>query len=106
MLINSESTAVNCVALESAHGQCLAWASTYGMWFALQKYALTHFTCRSNFDLEALVRISGSEIALSPVIQILGLQLGSRLYWKAHTKAARKKMEAHIYGLSRTAAST
>jgi hypothetical protein len=44
LLTYSKSTIVNCITLESAHDQCLAWASTYRMKFALRKYTLTHFT--------------------------------------------------------------
>ena len=44
LLTYSKSTAVNCTALESAYDLCLAWAATYGMKFAPQKYILTHFT--------------------------------------------------------------
>jgi hypothetical protein len=44
LLTYSESTVVNCITLESAHDRCLAWASTYGMKFALRKYTFTHFT--------------------------------------------------------------
>jgi hypothetical protein len=44
LLTYSKSTVVNCITLKSAHNRCLAWASTYGMKFALRKYTLTHFT--------------------------------------------------------------
>jgi hypothetical protein len=93
LLTYSESTASNCAALESAHEQCLEWASKHGMRFAPQKYTLTHFTQRNGFDLEAPVRIQGRTIAPSPVVRILGLQLDSRLRWRAHIKAVNRKME-------------
>ena len=76
------------------------------MRFAPQKYKLTHFTRRHGFDLEALVQIQGRTIAPSPVVQILGVQLDSRLRWQAHSKAVKKKMETQMYALSRTTAST
>jgi hypothetical protein len=58
LLAYGESTIANCISLESAHDQCLAWASTHGMRFAPEKYKLTHFTRRRGFDLGAAVRIA------------------------------------------------
>jgi hypothetical protein len=49
------------------------------MRFALQKYALTHFTRKRNVNLEASNRINNEEIAPSLVVRILGLQLDSKL---------------------------
>jgi hypothetical protein len=102
----SESTAVNCTSLELAHNQCLVWASTHDMRLAPQKYTLTHFTRRSNFDLEAPVWVEGREIAPSPIVRILGLQLETKLCWKAHIEAINQKMETQMYALSRASAST
>ena len=106
LLAYSESTVVNCTTLELAHDQCLAWASTHGMRFAPQKYTLTHFTRRSNFDLEAPVRIGDRVIAPSPAVRILGLQLDTNRCWEAHIKAINQKMKTQMYALSRIAAST
>jgi hypothetical protein len=93
LLTYSESTVVNCITLESAHDRCLAWASTHRMRFAPKKYTLTHFTRRSNFDLEAQIRINGREIAPKPVVRIIGVQLDTRLSRNAHTKAINQKMK-------------
>jgi hypothetical protein len=106
LLTYSKSTAENCAALESAHEQCLEWASTHGMRFALQKYKLTHFTQKNGFNLKAPVQVQGRTIAPSPVVQILGLQLDTRLRWRTHIKAVNKKMETQMYALSCTTAST
>lgn len=72
LLTYSELAAANCIALELAHNECLTWASTHGMQFALGKYVLTHFTQRNSFDLGASIRIGDSVIAPSPVVRILG----------------------------------
>ena len=106
LLAYSKSTAENCAVLESAHKRCLDWASTHGMRFAPQKYKLTHFTRRHSFDLEALVRIQGRTITPLPTVQILGVQLNSRLRWQAYVKEVKKKMETQMYALSCTTAST
>jgi hypothetical protein len=80
LLAYSESTAENCIALETAHNQCLQWASTHGMRFALDKYTLTpHFTRRHNFDLTAAVQLGERTIKPFPNVRILGLLLDSRL---------------------------
>lgn len=42
------------------------------MRFAPQKYTLTHFTRRSNLDLEASIRIGDRVIAPSLVVRVLG----------------------------------
>lgn len=105
-LTYGESTAVNCIALETAHDQCLHWAATHGMQFALHKYTLTHFTRRSSFDLAALVRINDIIIAPMAIVRILGVQLDSELRWKAHTEAVSRKMETQINALCCTVAST
>jgi hypothetical protein len=76
------------------------------MRFAPQKYTLTHFTGKRNVGLEAPIRINNEEIAPSPVVRILGLQLDSKLRWKAHIKAVNLKMKTQMYALSRIAAST
>jgi hypothetical protein len=46
LLTYREATVVNCTNLEIAHNQCLNWARTHGMQFALDKYYLTHLTRR------------------------------------------------------------
>lgn len=79
LLTFSKSTAENCTTLESTHERCLEWASTHGMRFAPQKYKLTHFTWRNDFDLEAPVQAQGRTIAPSPAVRILGLHLDTRL---------------------------
>ena len=86
--------------------QHLEWASTHGMRFAPKKYTLTHFTRRRGFDLGAPIQIGTRTIAPSPVVQILGLQLDSRLRWHAHIKAINQKMKTQMFALSRTTAST
>jgi hypothetical protein len=76
------------------------------MRFAPQKYTLTHFTRKRNVNLEAPIRINNEEIAPSPVVRILGLQLDSKLRWKAHVKAVNQKMTTQMHVLSGIAAST
>ena len=106
LLTYGESTIVNCSALESAHERCLEWAKTHRMRFAPKKYTLMHFTQQNKFDLTAPVQIGDRTIEPSPIVQILGLQLDSRLRWGPQTEAIDSKMETQMYALSRIATST
>ena len=63
------------------------------MRFTLCEYTPTHFIRQRNFDLTATVQVGDSIIAPSPVVRILGLQLDSKLHWKAHTEAVNCKMK-------------
>jgi hypothetical protein len=83
MLTYGEATAVNCTNLETAHDQCMEWASTHRMRFAPNKYTLTHFTRRRGFDVQAPVRLRDTVVQPKPVVRILGVQLDSKLRWTA-----------------------
>jgi hypothetical protein len=87
LLTYGEATAVNCTNLETAHDQCLEWASTHGMRFAPNKYTLTHFTRRRGFDVQAPVRLRDTVVQPKPVVRILGVQLDSKLRWTAQGHA-------------------
>ena len=106
MTLYGRTAAGNCANLEIAHEQCLNWARTHGMRFAPNKYTLTHLTRRRRIDLHALVRLQGVVVELEPVVRILGLQLDSKLHWKAHEKAIKDKMSTQMLALQRTTAST
>ena len=57
LLTYGETTADNCSNLETAHEQCIDWARTHGMRFAISKYTLTHFTRRRDVDIHASVKL-------------------------------------------------
>jgi hypothetical protein len=76
------------------------------MRFAPNKYTLTHLTRRRGFDLQAPVRLQGAVVEPEPVVRILGLQLDSKLRWKAHEQAIQAKMNTQMLALQRTTAST
>jgi hypothetical protein len=106
LLTYGEATAVNCTNLETAHDQCLEWASTHGMRFAPNKYTLTHFTRRRGFDVQAPVRLRDTVVQPKPVVRILGVQLDSKLRWTAQGQAIQAKMDTQMLALRRTTAST
>ena len=76
------------------------------MRFALSKYTLTHFTRRRGVNLQALARLQGVTIKPKPVVRILGMQLDSKLQWKAHERTTKAKMKTQMLALQRTTAST
>jgi hypothetical protein len=87
LIIYRESTVVNCSNLELAYEHCLDWACIHSMQFALQKYILIYLTRYRGFDLEAPVTLQDTAIQPTTVVQILGIQLDSKLWWKAQEKA-------------------
>ena len=76
----------------------------HGIRFALDKYRQTHFTRRRGTNGQAPVRLQGVEIKPKPVVRILGLQLDSKLRWKAQEQAIQTKMRTQMQGLQRTTA--
>jgi hypothetical protein len=106
LLAYGASTAANCAALERAYQLSKECTEAHGLHFAPAKFGLTHFTKSKQFDLTQAVRLDGTEIAPSPSIRILGLQLDSKLNWKIHEQAVHHKMRTQLLALSRTTAST
>jgi hypothetical protein len=106
LLSYGQSTAITCANLELAHEQCLDWARTHGMRFAPNKYTLTHFTQRKGFDMQAPVRLRETTVQPKPVVRILGLQVDSKLRWKAQGQAIQAKMDTQMLALQRITAST
>ena len=106
LLSYGTSTAATCANLELAHKQCLEWARTHGMRFAISKYTLMHLTRRKGFDMQAPVRLQGTMVQPDQVVRILGLQVDSKLRWKAQGQAVQRKMDTQMLALQRTTAST
>ncbi len=106
MLAYSRSTEGNCRILEAAHTRCLDWARRYGIKFAPSKYELIHFTRSRRFNLQASVRLGGTEKLPSPDVKVLGVWLDTKLSWSAHFRAVQKKASVQIGALTRITAST
>ena len=99
LLTYGPSTATTCANLELAHDKCLDWARTHGMCFAPNKYALTHFTRRRGFDLQAPVQLQEVTVRPKPAVRILGIQVDSKLRWKAQEQAVQAKMDTQMLAL-------
>ena len=106
MLAYSRSTKTNCKILETGHARCLDWAKRHGMRFAPTKYELIHFTRGRKFNLEASVRLGGTEKQPSPDVRVLGVWLDTKLRWSAHFREVQRKASAQTGALTRITAST
>jgi hypothetical protein len=70
----------NCRALEQAHEVCMRWARCHGAVFALEKYHLMHLTrSYSRFNMAATVNIIGFREGPVANLQVLGVQVDSKL---------------------------
>lgn len=56
--------------------------------------------------MEAPVTLQGTAIQPIPVVRVLGIQLDTKLRWKAQEKAVQAKMDTQMLALQRTTAST
>jgi len=103
------SAQANCHRLESAHSWCIAWAKRHGARFAPDKYQLIHFTRwwrDPNGDLMSTVCFNDQEIPMKTTIQVLGIQVDSKLRWKEHVQQVIQKDNMAFEALSRITAST
>jgi len=103
------SAQANCHRLESAHSWCIAWAKWHETRFAPDKYQLIHFTRRQrnlNGDLMSTVRFNDQEVSMKTTIQVLDIQVDSKLRWKKHVQQVIQKDNMTFEALSRITAST
>jgi hypothetical protein len=76
------------------------------MRFSPNKYTLAYFTRRRRFDVNAPARLGEVEVRLLQTVKILGLQLDTKLKWKAYKQAVAQKINIQILALQRTTVST
>jgi hypothetical protein len=104
-----DSAQENCKRLTEAHTKCISWAERHGAVFAPAKYQLIHFTKRTGneTDLNSTIQIAGQPVQLQKSsIRVLGVQIDTRLNWKAHIAHATRKGIACYNALARLVAST
>jgi hypothetical protein len=106
LLAYSESTEENCRKLERVHERLLQWARKHRMKFAPKKYELIHFARSKRFNLQAGVKVGGTEKAPTTEVRILGIWVDPKLKWSAHWGKVQEKSSKQMEALIRTTAST
>ncbi len=94
ILVYNRFTEEICRTLSKAHDVWAKWARIHGATFASEKYELTHFTRKSKrFDMMINIQIESSVIKLKSDVQVLKVQLNTKLQWDAHL---RQKEMNHV----------
>ena len=107
LLAYSKSTEQNFATLGQIHERCLDWASRHEIKFAPHKYELIHFTtARKKHNLQATIKVEGTEKLPFTQVKVLGVWLDSKLKWQAHAKTAQQKGFRALEALRRVVAFT
>ena len=76
-----------CRTLSRMHDVCVKWVCTHDTTFASEKYKLMHFIRKSKkFDMMINIQIESSVIKLKSDVQVLKVQLNTKLWWSAHLR--------------------
>ncbi len=74
-----------CKTLSKAHDICMKWVCTHNATFTSEKYEFTHFIKKSKrFNMMISIQIESSIIKLKLNVQVLKVQLNTKLQWNAH----------------------
>jgi hypothetical protein len=97
ILIYEKSINENCQNLEKMHKLCERWAIRHEFVFVSIKYELIHFIKNSKkFDITITIKIDSNTIQSKINIQILDVQIDTRLKWNSHVRKIQKKMTKQI----------
>ncbi len=87
ILIYDKITESICKSLSQAYNICAKWAQTHDAMFVSKKYKLTHFICMSKrFNMTVSLHIKNSVIKLKLNVQVLEVQLNTKLQWNLHLR--------------------
>jgi hypothetical protein len=93
ILIYDKNTNENCRNLKRVHKFCEKWATRHEFLFVSIKYELIYFIKNSKkFDMIITIKIESSMIQFKIDIQILKIQINTRLKWDSHVRKIQKKM--------------
>ncbi len=76
-----------CRTLSRAYNVCMKWVHTHDATFASEKYEFTHFIRKSKrFNMMTSIQIESSVIKLKSNVQVLEVQLNTKLQWNVHLR--------------------
>ena len=102
ILVYDRFTEEICRTLSKIHNVCAKWACTHDATFASEKYELMHFTRKSKkFNMMINIQIESSIIKLKSDVQVLEVQLNTRLQWSAHLQQIKMNYVTKMLILSR-----
>ena len=106
ILAYGKNTEENYTTLEIIHKKCEKWADRHGAVFAPHKYELIHLSRSSQFNMSATVTIDIQLIKPKPNTRVLGLQIDTKLKWRAYIQKIQKKMINQSMALTKISTST
>jgi hypothetical protein len=97
ILIYEKNIDENCRNLERIHKLCERWTIRHKFVFVSTKYELIHFINNSKkFDMTITIKIDSNTIQSKIDIQILDVQIDTRLKWSSHVRKIQEKMTKQI----------
>ncbi len=74
-----------CKTLSRVHDVCAKWVHIHDTTFASEKYEFTHFIRKlKKFNMMTSIQIESSVIKLKSDVQVLKVQLNTKLQWDTH----------------------
>ncbi len=95
-------TKQNCRTLKRLHQKCETWSRRHEVAFASIKYELIYLTKNHRkFNMQIELRIKAIQKTFALYVQILSVQINSKLKWRSHVRTIQKKMITQMMILSR-----
>jgi hypothetical protein len=93
ILTYDKSIKENCRILKRIHKLCEKWARWHDFVFASTKYEFIHLIRNSKkFNMKIIIDITNNIIRSNIDIQVLNLQIDTKLKWDSHVRKIQKKM--------------
>ena len=90
-----------CKTLSKAYNVCMKWVHIHDTTFVSKKYELTHFTRKSKrFNMMTSIQIKSSIIKSKSNVQVLKMQLNTKLQWDAHLQQIKMNHVTRMLTLS------
>ncbi len=101
ILVYNRFTEEICRTLSKAHDICAKWVHTHDTTFASEKYKFTHFTRKlKRFNMMTSIQIKSSVIKSKSDVQVLEVQLNTKLQWDVHLQQIKTNHITRMLTLS------